>query len=85
MSEAEKKEISVEPFLDEDSELSAASRLHLFVQMIDEKPLIRQMQVKAMMIKMELEPPDPIYSFTMIVLRIVKPHLFTKEGGLRDN
>ncbi len=65
----------------EEVDLETSDKLYMFVQMCNAGVLIQHLQKQAMMLKMDMVPEDPVYTFAYAVLKLASPHLFEGEEG----
>ena len=60
-------------------DMSTADKLHMFVQLVDEKKLLESLKHHDLCLRMEMVLPDPIFDFAYGVLKLAKPHLFEEK------
>jgi len=77
LNERTVKEI-VESFLAAD-DVEPGDKLWMFVQLINDKPLMQQLESHNLSLTVGIAIPDPIYDFAYGVLRLAKPHLFDND------
>ena len=55
----------------------------MFVQLVNEKPLLDSLKHHDLCLRMEMTVPDPIFDFAYGVLRLAKPHLFEDKENIK--
>lgn len=67
--------------LEKIEDIDDATKLHLFIQLCNEKVLMNSLKKQTMMLSLGMATEDPIYTFVYAILRIAKPHLFEGENN----
>ena len=63
------------------SDLPVSDQLYMYVQLCDEKVLMKELNLQAMLSKVGLQDVSPLAVFVYGALRIAKPYLFEEKKG----
>lgn len=59
-------------------EMDDSAKVWMFIQLVDEKTLLQELNLHALSLKVGMVPPSVIHDFVYGILRLAKPYLYDK-------